>query len=155
MTKSPPSPSPTPTRRLRRNLRRTLFGLLGLFVILLIVFLLLPQWISNDQGRLYILQKLNARIHGTANVADWSFGWFHGSELTDVKITLPDDSTPFACHKIHSDLTLWSILCGNYDLGTTTLDGLQLSLTKDNAGHISSSPNSPPPSSGPHPFGEP
>ncbi len=126
-TPSPPAPTP---KRIRRLAKRLVFGCLGLFAILLIVFLLLPQWISNDQGRIYVLQQINKRSKATLAISNWSLGWFHGTELTDVALTLPEGAPLFTCPAIHSELTLWGILWGKYDVGTTTADNLHLNITR-------------------------
>ncbi len=129
---APSAPAPPVPRKkfIRTLLKRVAIGGAGLLAILLIVFFLLPQWISDDQGRAYVLQQLNKRIDATLAVGSWSVGWFHGTTLTDVTITLPDGTPLLTCPAIHSELTLWGIIRGNYDVGTTTADGLHLRVTK-------------------------
>jgi hypothetical protein len=139
-----PTPSLTPVTSLpskpvkktwRRFFKRLAFGLAGLLVILLIVFLLLPQWISNEQGRTYVLQQLNKRTRAQVSIGDWTLGWFHATDLRDVAIIVPAGDggaaeTLFTSPHIHSELTLWSLFWGNYDLGTTTLDAPQFTFTR-------------------------
>ena len=139
---TPVTPPPAKTVRMtwRRFFKRLAFGLAGLLAILLIVFLLLPQWISNDQGRTYILQQLNKRSRAQLAIADWSLGWFHPTDLHDVTLSLSDEAQGggggrggrilFSSPHIHSELTLWSLLWGSYDLGTTTLESPQFNLTR-------------------------
>ncbi len=68
------------------------------------------------------------------SVGDWSLGWFRGTELKNVRITLSDGSTLLACSAVKSGLTLWDIFWGDYDLHDTTIDDLHLTLTRDAAG---------------------
>ena len=132
-TNTPPPAKPV-RRTWRRFFKRLAFGLAGLLAILLIVFLLLPQWISNDQGRTYVLQQLNKRTRAQLAISDWTLGWFHPTELHNITITLPDEArggtTIFSSPHIRSELTLWSLLWGSYDFGTTTIESPQFNLTR-------------------------
>ncbi|HUO10133.1 MAG TPA: hypothetical protein VM008_17640 [Phycisphaerae bacterium] len=133
LTPIPTSPPKPVKKTWRRFFKRLGFGLAGLFAILLVVFFLLPQWISNDQGRIYILQQLNKRMRGggaNLSVGDWTLRWFHAAELHNVTLTLPDGTIAFASPHVRSELTLWSLFWGNYDFGTTTLDTPQFTCTR-------------------------
>src|SRR5438105_3129263 len=107
------APNVTPTVRWRKFLRRVWFVGICLFVILLVAFLLLPVWISNEQGRLYVLDRLNDRLHGPKVAVDqWSLGWFRKTQLTNLRILQPDGTVLFACPRVSSGLTLWDIFWG-------------------------------------------
>jgi hypothetical protein len=110
--------------------KRAGFGMVGIVAILLVVFFLLPVWLSNEQGRTYVLQRINSHLRAKIQVEDWSLGWFRGTELKNVSITLPDGTQMLICPRVESDLTLWGILWGRYDVGNMKVDTAQVKLTK-------------------------
>src|SRR4051812_44348199 len=89
-------------KRLRKIGRRVIYGTLGIGGILLVVFFLLPVWISNEQGRVYALQQINKHMKAKLEVEDWVVGWFHGTELKNVTITLPDGTRLLSCPHVKS-----------------------------------------------------
>ena len=123
-------PLATAQRPLRKRLRRAGWILLGLRGILLVIFRLLPVWMSNEQGRLYVLGRLNRGSAAKLSADDWSLSWFRGTRIKNLSITLPDNTRLLFCPRVKTELTLWGILLGHYDVGTTTIDTLQLALTK-------------------------
>jgi hypothetical protein len=127
---SAPSLTPPHPRRWRKRFKRLAWIGLGLLGILLVVFLLLPVWMSNEQGRQYILERLNRGSTARINADDWSLSWFKGTRVKNLSITLPDGSRLLFCPRVKTELTLWGILLGRYDVGTTNIDTLQLALTK-------------------------
>jgi hypothetical protein len=131
-TPSPPTPGPplSAARRLRKRLKRLAWAGVGFLGILLVIFLLLPVWMSNEQGRLYVLERLNRGSLAHISADDWSLSWFKGTRLKNLSITLPDNTRLLFCPRVKTELTLWGILFGNYDLGTTNIDTLQVNLTK-------------------------
>jgi len=111
--------------------KRLTWGCLGLLGLLLIGLFFLPDWIASERGRIYALQQINARfVNGGAklDVEDWSLGWFHGTQLNHVTLSLPDGTRLFSCPRIESDLTLWSIVWGNFDVGNTRVETAQMRL---------------------------
>lgn len=120
----------TPARRWRRFAKRAGFAALGLLIIALVIFFMLPVWISNEQGRNYVLGRLNKRLAATVAISRWQLGWFRGTDIEELTVTLPDGKQFLRCPRIQTDLTLWSLLWGNYDLGNTRIEGAQLTATK-------------------------
>src|SRR5687767_3296906 len=120
---SPSITKPTPVqaavrkKRIGKALRRLLYAGLGLLGIALVIFFLLPVWISNEQGRTYVLQQINKSMKAQVAIENWSLGWFRGTELKNVTITLPDGTRLLSCPRVQSELTLWGILWGRYDIG--------------------------------------
>lgn len=127
---SVPSLSPPDPRRWRKRAKRLAWIGIGLLGILVVVFLLLPVWMSNEQGRQYVLERLNRGSAARINADDWSLSWFKGTRVKNLSITLPDGSRMLFCPRVKTELTLWGILFGRYDVGTTNIDTLQLALTK-------------------------
>ena len=77
-----PGPPVPPLTRVQRFLKRLMLAGLGLLVIALVVFFMLPYWMSNEQGRNYVLGRLNRRINGTISVGSWKLGGFQGRRFT-------------------------------------------------------------------------
>src|ERR1035437_5332900 len=116
-----------PGLRWRKLVRRGGLVAVALVVLLGVVFFLLPVWISNEQGRLYVLDRLNDRLHGPKVAVDqWSLGWFRKTQLTNLRILQPDGTTLLTCPHVSSGLTLWDICRGHYDIGNTTADDLDV-----------------------------
>lgn len=141
----PTTPAPTPPAqpvrpRWKRVLRRLLVVGAIASLLLLAVFFLIPVWISNEQGRDYVLERLNKRLAGSApnpyeanaqvRVDKWALGWFRPTELTNLRIQRPDGTVILFCPRVQSGLTLWDIFWGNYDLRTTTAHDLHFAVTK-------------------------
>ena len=127
-TKLPPLP--TIFRSVRRNARRWIAVAGGVLVIMLVVFLLLPVWLSNEQGRTFVLQRFNRDLPGTLDIKRWSVSWWHGVEIEDLSLTLPDGRQVVTCSHIQTELTLWSLLRGSYDVGNTNIPGAKIRITK-------------------------
>src|SRR6478672_9315615 len=81
---TPPTPPPGQRPRWKRILRRLgVIAGIGMLLVLA-VFFLIPVWISNEQGRDYVLQRLNKRLaapnlyeaNARVLVDHWSLGWF-------------------------------------------------------------------------------
>ena len=138
-----PAPGSDRAARWRQVRRRVGMGALAAVILFLVVFFLLPVWISNEQGRAYVLQRFNRRLAAAAGadggpgrptarvlVDEWSVGWFRPTELKNLRAVMPDGTPVLACPRVESGLTLWDMLWGNYDLRNTRADGLQLTVVK-------------------------
>ncbi|MHC4632917.1 MAG: AsmA family protein, partial [Planctomycetota bacterium] len=69
----------------RKTATRILKLALALIVVLIVlVFFLVPAFVSSEKGRQIILAKINNSIDGQTNFADLSMGWFRGIKVADV-----------------------------------------------------------------------
>jgi len=124
--------------RWRKLVRRVLLLWVGMLILLAGAFFLLPVWISNEQGRLYVLDRLNDHLHGPRVAVDeWSLGWFRTTELKNLRILAPDGTTIITCPHVSLGLTLWDIFWGNYDIRNTTADKLELRIARNMDGSTS------------------
>ncbi len=138
MTSPPPNPTPPPHQRWRRALRRLAVAAVALLLIFAVVFFLIPVWISNDQGRLYVLDRLNARLHGPRVTIDkWSLSWFGSTDIENLRVLEPDGTPMLSCPHVSSGLTLWDLLWSNYDIRNTTADNLEMRIEKNADGSTS------------------
>ncbi len=129
-TPTPPHPTSPLRRWWKRVAKRVLLALAGLLTLLIVVFFLLPIWISNEQGRAYVLQQLNKDLPGTVDIHRWSLSWWRGMELDGLTITLADGRKLLQCPHVQTDLTLGSLLWGNYDLGNARIPSAHISIVK-------------------------
>ncbi|HVX85048.1 MAG TPA: hypothetical protein VH253_09550 [Phycisphaerae bacterium] len=146
-----PAPVLPPGKRWKKRMKRVGWIGLGFVGMGVVVFFLLPVWMSNAQGRAWVLERLNAGGGGARiSCDDWSLSWFKGTRIKNLAITLPDNSRLLFCPHVKTELTLWGILLGNYDLGATTVETLQVNLTKYADGTTSLDARAPPPISPPN-----
>jgi hypothetical protein len=136
----PPSNPPAAPDKARwpKWSRRAALAALAFLVLLAAGFFLLPLWISNEQGRLYSLDRLNDRLHGPRLAVDsWTLGWFRATELKNLRLLAPDGATILSCPRVSTGLTLWDVFWGNYDFHNTTADRLELRLARNADGTTS------------------
>jgi hypothetical protein len=118
--------------------RRLLLAAGALLLILSVVFFLIPVWISNDQGRAYVLDRVNARLKGPRITIDkWSLSWFGATTIQNFRVLEPDGTPMVSCPHISSGLTLWDLVWSNYDVGNTTADNLEIRIQKNADGTTS------------------
>lgn len=112
--------------KLRRALRTTII----LLLVLTAVGFLLPIWASTPQGRKYALEHINRRINGKLEVNSWKLSWFTGMTLEGVRLRASDEQIVLDCTSIKSDLTLWGLVSGNYDVGTMEFNAPAIRLRR-------------------------
>jgi hypothetical protein len=122
-------PPPRPPTRLRKFIKRLTYFGIGLLIIAVVIFFMLPVWMSNEQGRNYLLGRFNKRINGKVTVGSWNLSWFSGTDIRNMVLTSADGKVILSSPHIKTDLTLWSLLWGNYDLGNTIIDSPQITAT--------------------------
>jgi len=143
MTPSSPTSQKSPTAapvesKWRQVARRVGLVLLGALILFAVAFAMLPVWISNEQGRAYVLDRINRRLNGPRLAIDgWSIGWFRATDVRNLRIAGPDGAILVSCPHVVSGLSLWGMVTGNYDLGSTTADALELTVTKNADGSTS------------------
>ena len=114
----------------RRWGRRVGIGMGVVMVVGIVVVLLLPMWVSEGQGRAWVLGRMNRGMRVQVAVGEWELGWFRGSELKDVRLTEGDGKEMVKCGAVHSGLTLWGVLWGDFDVGETVVEGLEVRVVK-------------------------
>jgi len=110
----------TPSRRRKPRVFKWILVLLVTAVVLLFFFV--PIYISSDDGRKFILEKINSTINGTVNFAKLSMGWFKGLELTDFSFIDKKGSLSVTAKRISTKPHYFSILAGPVALGSTIID---------------------------------
>lgn len=158
---SDPKAKPAPPARKRSWLRRVLYVIVALIVLLIIVVLLIPTIASTAWVRSIVVNKVNANLNGHVEIASWSLGWFSPLEVSGVKVFDDQNRQVLQIPHVVSHLSFISAIFGKYDLGETTIDGLDFNairyadgtlnlakLVKSQPSDASSSTSAPPPTKG-------
>jgi hypothetical protein len=107
----------------RKTIRRVLAVALPLLAVLIVlVVLLAPVFISSAEGRRLILAKINGSIPGKADFADLSMGWLKGIKVADF--SFHDDAGQISVRvgQIATKPDYGSLLMGNLSFGQTVID---------------------------------
>jgi hypothetical protein len=95
----------------------------GLIVVLiLLVFLLAPVFISSRSGNRVVTDIINNSIQGTVSFADLSMGWLKGISIAGLNFDDDGDEVSVKVEQITARPRYGSILTGNISFAETTLD---------------------------------
>jgi hypothetical protein len=109
---------PTP----RRKLPRVLMGVAALFILGLVF---LPQILSSKVGRKIVVSYLTAKTNSAVTLGSFKTTWFGGTSVEFLSIADPMNRR-IGCRSLRCKASLWNLLCGNYKLGATEIEGLNL-----------------------------
>src|SRR6185437_7844386 len=127
---SAPKAKPAPPPRKRSWLRRVLYVIVALIVLLVIVVLLIPTIASTAWVRSIVVNKVNANLNGHVEIASWSLGWFSPLEVSGVKVFDDQNRQVLQIPHIVSHPSFISAIFGKYDIGETTIDGLDFNAIR-------------------------
>jgi hypothetical protein len=85
----------------------------GAVVIVVIVLLGGPVYLSSEAGRKFIVSRINRSIDGQVELGDLSVGWFKGIRLSDVSFADNKGVTSFRVKSISARPKLGALLRGN------------------------------------------
>ncbi|MHC4721557.1 MAG: translocation/assembly module TamB domain-containing protein [Planctomycetota bacterium] len=91
-------------------------------VLLLLLFLVVPMYLSSDRGRDFIVGKINESIDGKIAMGDFSMGWFKGIRVTDLSFENEAGTTSVSVREISTKPYYVSLLLGIVALGETLID---------------------------------
>ncbi|TFG49809.1 MAG: hypothetical protein E4H40_02355 [Candidatus Brocadiia bacterium] len=93
-------------------------------VLIFLILLLIPVYISSDTGRRTILNRINGAITGKASIGDISMGWWKGVFIRDFHIDDAFDGTSYSFDAagISAKPYYGSILSGTLSLGKAIID---------------------------------
>ena len=113
----------TKTRPRKKSAKRILTLSLGLAIILIILlFLLAPVFISSQSGRRMILAKINSSVAGQANFTDLSMGWLKGITIDEFSFNDDAGGISVQVKQIATKPQYASLLTGGLSLGRTLID---------------------------------
>jgi len=104
-------------------LTKILMGILILLAIgALLIFFILPAYLSSDAGKTFVLNKINNSIDGQVSIEELSMGWFKGVSLEDFSFVDNAGRTKVNVRQIKTKPLYMSLLSGNVAFGKTLID---------------------------------
>jgi hypothetical protein len=130
----------------KKTIRRILVVGLPLLVVLIVLLILLaPVFISSAQGRRLILAKINGSIPGKADFADLSMSWFKGIKVDDFSFHDNAGQLSVRVGRIATKPDYGALLTGNLSFGRTVIDKprVEINLKGPRAAQAKASPQKP------------
>ncbi|HEY2584916.1 MAG TPA: hypothetical protein VGI81_04020 [Tepidisphaeraceae bacterium] len=136
----PTNPNPagsTPAKPAKAKRRRRWPWVLGAIVLLLLlVLIILPTLISSGIGRSIVVSQVNQRINGKVAIKDLSLGWVTPIRVDGVVIYDATGRQILQLQHFGTGLTLVNAARGNYTLGKTQIDGLDVLVSREADGSL-------------------
>ena len=102
---------------------KVLMGILILLVVgFLLIFFILPAYLSSDAGKSFVVGKINNAIDGQVTIKGLSMSWFKGISLEEFSFVNNDGSTKVNVKQIKTKPVYLSLLSGNVAFGKTLID---------------------------------
>jgi len=94
----------------------------------------LPTLLSQSRGKETFLGIVNSQIKGNITIRELSLSWFGEQKIEGFHLIDPSGETVVSIEKFESQASLWSLLWGNREVGSTLLTGLKVKIEEDAAG---------------------
>jgi len=113
--------------------------LVAAVVLIVLVFLLTPVFVSSEKGRKIILDRINNAIDGRTEFAGLSMGWFEGIKVADFSFNDNVGKVFVEVKHIAAKPHYGSILMGSLSFGETIIDEpkIRLNLKEQQVSEIS------------------
>ena len=106
------------------RLKKTILWLLTITAaIILLLFFIVPAYLSSGSGTNMVIGKINKSIDGKVEMEDLSMGWFSGIKLTDLSFADNAGTVSVNIREITTRPKYGSLLRGQMALGKTVIDG--------------------------------
>ncbi len=103
---------------------------IGALVVGLLGIVLMPQIIHNRVGRRLLRARLESKYNADISIGDITTSWRGGTTVSQFWIK-GTDGRIIGFNSLKSDLSLWKMLRGRYDLGKCEIDGLVVDYVFD------------------------
>ncbi|MBN1805638.1 MAG: hypothetical protein JW837_10335 [Sedimentisphaerales bacterium] len=113
--------------------------LLFIFVLIVLVFLLLPFIVSSKAGNNFISVKINNSVDGRVDFAGLSMSWFKGIIIDGLSFKDNADKISVHVKQITTRPRYGSILKGDLSFGKTTVDRPEININLENKSTIDAS----------------
>lgn len=134
---APEAPAPTGNQAAKRKRRRRWPWIVGGILVLILLFVLLaPTLLSMGGARSLVVGQINHRLNGRIDVKDWSLGWISPMRVDGLVIYDDSDRQILQLPHLGTQLTLASLIRGNYDAGKVDVDGLDLLVVRELDGSL-------------------
>lgn len=97
-------------------------------VLIVLVFLLTPIFVSSEKCRQLILSKINSIVEGRTNFADLSMGWWKGVKVADFSFDDNKGQVSVRVKQIATKPHYVSLLTGSLSFGQTLVDEPQVQV---------------------------
>lgn len=102
---------------------KLLMAILILLVLgFLLIFLVLPVYLSSDAGKSFVVNKINNSIDGQVTIKGLSMSWFKGISLEEFSFVDNAGRTKVNVRQIKTKPIYTSLLTGNVAFGKTLID---------------------------------
>jgi hypothetical protein len=120
----------------KSRLRKWIIRIVVLIILgVLVLFFAIPLYLSSNNGRDFIVSRINRSIDGQVQMGDFSIGWFKGIHLEDFHFADNAGTTKVDVKTISTKPSYGSLLRGNITLGKTLVNQPQVVLNiKEPAG---------------------
>ncbi len=125
--------SPTSTPRSERKRRRWLIVLVAIVAMPLLLVAFAPTLLSGP-GKSIIVNAINGMIKGSVEIDSISLSWFSGQGLAGIELLDPQGKRVATLDTFSTELSLWSAIVGDMNLGRTLISGLDADLLVDETG---------------------
>ncbi|HSU66755.1 MAG TPA: hypothetical protein VLJ39_07785, partial [Tepidisphaeraceae bacterium] len=129
-----PAKQPEPVKAKKR--RRWPWVILVLFLLLLLLVAMVPTIVSSGIGRSIIVSQVNQRINGRLEMKDLSLGWTGGIRADGIVIYDSSNRQILQLPHFETGLTLLNAARGNYAIGKTEIDGLDVLVSREADGSL-------------------
>ena len=119
--------SPTQERKKRR---RWPWILAGVLVLLCVLVALLPTILSTGMARQKVLGRVSQGLNGSVDASSWSLGWFSGLTLNDISVKEAGGGPVFEADAVSIGASVPMLLGSHKKLGTITVQGPRVTLSK-------------------------
>lgn len=87
--------------------------------VILLLFFLVPVYLSSETGKKLIVNKINNAVDGKVNIDDFSIGWFRGIRVNDLSFEDSTGSTSVNIKELRTRPSYLGLLLGNVQLTAT------------------------------------
>lgn len=99
-----------------------------ILVILLILILLIPSYLSTDSGKRWIISLIEKNTGGSLEIENISLGWFHEQQIDKLQFS-DQKGGNISFDQLTSDLSFWSILMRSGSIGTTRIESPKVTFS--------------------------
>ncbi|GEM_PF-2553862 len=131
MNPTEPTATPQESKPPVKRRRRWLWALLALFALGVLLVALAPTLLSTGPARRFVLGKVSGQINGSVTASSWSFGWFSGVRMTDLKVSDAAGKEMLTVSSISAPAGLLSMARSTKELQTVEVVRPQVELVVD------------------------
>jgi hypothetical protein len=102
--------------------------IIGLVLLLILLVIFAPTLVASPLGRPMLLSQVNKNLNGNVAVDSLSLGWFSGAGANNIVVKDDKGSIIARLSTLQTNLSIWNILSGSYNLGKVVIRGDEVHL---------------------------